>query len=517
MAQIIKTLSFQGAQAKVVEVETNFRSGLNKFTIVGLPDRTIAEAKERITCALINQKLRYPYGKIIVNLLPAHYFKNGTYFDLAIALSIICATQSVKITPKLDLEKTVMIGELALDGRVRSTPIIPALIAEAVKLGFENIIVPFEDKMAKEIGKTYNNAKLLPVVDLNAAYQVIKTGQFEYKLGNDPRPSAPIDSSFAPLGNNQIGQLGLEVLLSNPLDLRVLKISAAGRHNLLLDGVPGSGKTLLANSLKLLLPKLSEKEAIEVMSIRSLSGISNNSFQTEPPFRVPHHTSSEIAILGGGRPPQPGEISLAHHGVLFLDEIAEFPHSLLESLRQPMIDKQINISRNTYKVTFPADFQLICTRNACPCGWYGSENKKCHCSYAEIKRYQGKVSGALLDRIDIKYRVEPNTYATHPEGNIVSKTTTFSLAEIRKQINTCRHILTNLNIADNSLANLNPKAQNLVKLMVNSRKLSWRSLSKVIKLARTIAVLDCATENYSITEDNLNEAIYLNSPAWSMK
>lgn len=500
----ITTLILNGLTPQIVSVEAKLYNGLNRFVIVGLPDRTINESRERITSALLSAKVPFPYGQLMVNLSPAYQLKSGTQFDLAICAAILTTAAVNPKNIRFHLEKTVIMGELNLEGEVLGIKAAPALVIAAKQLGFKNIILPSQNckDTMNIIGiRQFPVSNIKELIELLVHPPVVRRRKHKFQFQT---------------ANPDISDL--RMLMARPPELRVLAIAAAGRYNLLFDGPPGSGKTTLLSRFGLLLPPLEVEESLEVFQVHSLVRDITFSEATLPPFRAPHHSISDIALVGGGKDPRPGEITLAHKGVLFLDEVSEFSKYALESLRQPLVDKRINIARAQYKVTFPADFQLLATRNPCPCGWDGDLYRDCDCEPLAKSHYQKKLSGAMLDRIDIKFRVDTppnianNTSSpqqlhrefTRVRDAIISARTRKRSRESHSD--SSGQLSFNESLGSKQFMFDKPARARLAQIF-NSHNMTLRSLGKICNLARTIADLDYMEE---AKEDHILEAYSLN-------
>ncbi|MCM8710610.1 YifB family Mg chelatase-like AAA ATPase [Clostridium sp. SYSU_GA19001] len=497
MAITINTAAFSGIDGVLVSVEIDITSGLPSFNIVGLPDTSVRESKERVRSAIINSGFDFPVNRITVNLAPADLRKDGSQFDLPIAIGILIATEQIKFD---ELENYIFMGELSLSGELKKVKGALPIVIEGMKNNIKNYIVP------------NNNAKECSIVKNSSIYSFNDLKQVTAFLENkDMLPFIPtMDESD--ISANSFNY-DFEDVVGQESAKRAIEIAAAGGHNIILFGPPGSGKSMIAYRVPSILPKLSYDEALEVTKVYSVTGnLKEEGLIKHRPFRSPHHTSSNVALVGGGRNLIPGEISLAHNGVLFLDELLEFKKSVLEVLRQPLEDKVIRISRATGCTSYPANFMLVGALNPCPCGYYGSDIKQCTCSDYERKRYISKLSGPLLDRIDLFVFVASLKYK-----DIKGKKRGESSTVIRKRVELARQIQKDRFSKENIYCNaqMNQKLINeYCQLSENSGKLlekiyekyhlSNRAYSRILKLSRTIADLNCREQ---IDEKDVIEAI----------
>jgi len=497
MPSKIFSAELEGIQAKLVEVEVDLNVGLHVFNIVGLADKAVNEAKERVNSALKNLGVKSPNRenrRITVNLAPAQIKKNGTHYDLPIAIGYLLATKQIS---QNDFSKIIFAGELSLDGRLR--PIDGALnIAEmAGENDFDFLILPSEN--ANE-ASAVSTVKIIPAENLKDVLDFLE-GSKEI-LPHQFHERNLSDGNFSDFSEIK-GQFQAK---------RAAIISAAGGHNLLMVGPPGSGKSMIAKSLAGILPALTREESIEITKIYSASGMRSGGLIAHRPVRAPHQTASLISVVGGGPQPRPGEASLAHRGILFLDELPEFPRSILEALRSPIEDGVINISRVKSSLTFPAKFSLVAAMNPCPCGYYGDPEKECRCGAYDVIRYQKKVSGPLLDRIDLQVKVNR---AKVSELRAEDKAAKSESETIRGWVENARAIqkerFAGMGISTNSemsskqtetLAEIGEDANKFLDSL-DKTKISPRGYFRLVKTARTIADLESSKK---ISADHLAEA-----------
>lgn len=484
-----------GLTPEIIEVEVDLSNGLPSFTIVGLADTAIQEAKERTRSAIRNSDLHFPTKKITANLAPADIRKSGPSFDLPLAVGILLASEQVE--KQALFEDSLFVGELSLNGNLRHTNGILPIASEAIKKGFKRIFLPAVN--AKEAA-LINDLEVYGVENLR---DLVEFFWKERKLDKTP----PIH--FSDLLGQEKYEEDFAYIKGQEHAKRAMEIAAAGSHNILMNGAPGAGKTLMAQAFRTILPQITEEEAFEVSKIFSVANLlpEDKPLLTTRPFRTVHHTASDVSIVGGGKIPRPGEISLAHKGVLFLDELSEFPTQVLEVLRQPLEDRHITISRAHGSIKFPAHFILIGAMNPCPCGFYGvlDATKECTCNSAQISRHKKKISGPLLDRMDLFVDISPVKFE-----KLTNKTYGEKSEEIQKRVQKARNIqqkrFENDKILTNAEMNVKQvekhcpicdESSNLLRQAMHQFNLSARGFHRVLKVARTIADLDDA-ENISL-------------------
>lgn len=483
MASIVKSFAISGVEAYLVDVETKTIEGQPMISIVGLGDTAVKEARERVEAALRDGKFCFPEMKIVINLAPSDLKKSGSHFDLPIALGLLLETNQLKIKR---WKGYGCIGELSLNARLRRcTGVLPMVIA-AKKAGMTNIIVPRDNIHEASLVKGIN------VVGFNSLREVVEflQGDREYNIQQEVN-FAPLEEELYPVDFKEVQ--GQEAMIEH------IVVAAAGGHNLLMIGTPGCGKSMIAKRIPTILPSMTEEEALETTKIYSVAGILKGSGHLikDRPFRAPHHNASTNALVGGGNNATPGEISLAHNGVLFLDEIAEFSKKTLDSLRQPMEDQQVTISRVKYSNTYPASFMLVAAMNPCPCGYYGTI--KCRCTDYEVIKYRQRLSGPILDRMDIQKYVQPVNFI-----NLSNNSSGKTSQELRERVEFARNIqkkrfekMEGINCNAQmghalikEFCQLEEDGQRLLQLAHDRFKYSARTFHKYLKVARTFADME---------------------------
>lgn len=503
MVAVVQSIALTGFDGSLIEIETDLKVGLPGMQIVGMGNKAIDEARQRVRSAISNSQLDFPARKLIVNLAPAELPKDGTQFDVPIALSILVASGVIK---QHEIKDTVFAGELALDGRLR--PIRGAIVvAEAAKrVGATKVFLPPQNALQASL---VEGIEVYSVHDLQSLYLHLK----------NEKSLTPTQVTSNNLSNSGTQRVSIDDIRGNDQAKRALTIAAAGRHNILFTGPPGAGKTMLARTLNSLLPPLSKEETLEVTKLHSLvSGIDGQVYSS-PPFRTPHHTATLTSIIGGGSKPRPGEISLAHKGVLFMDEIAEYPRATLESLRQPLEDRSISISRHYGRISYPADFILVATMNPCPCGFLGDTATQCKCSGAQISNYQKKLSGPLLDRIDLVVTVskfnsvhifDTNSLQEKQHNKVLNVINAARKAQEKRYLCSSNYNAYASLQTIKSLFEVSQEAEKLLKTATQKLNLSNRSCLKVMRVARTIADLELSK---ILEAKHVSEALQYRGPS----